>query len=126
MDSKEDGNIIYVRLYTDEDFFEGLEEACQKYDIEGAVIVSGLGRLKNFELGYYKGEGDYAPTYFEETYEIFSLSGSILKEDQGYDFHIHAGLADEDKEAIGGHLVGGKVSEINDIVLRKTDSVFEH
>ena len=48
MQSKEKGDIIFVRLFPDEDLHEKLREACKLYGVKTAVVLSGLGQLKKF------------------------------------------------------------------------------
>ena len=52
MQSKEKDNIIFLRLFPDEDLHEKLREACKLYGVKTAVVLSGLGQLKKFKLGY--------------------------------------------------------------------------
>lgn len=121
MESKEKNNLIFVRLFPNEDIYEELKKVCQRHQVKTAVIVSGLGQLKEFELGYFKEKGNYTPRFFSEPHELLSLSGNVLKQGEEYLFHLHAVLGNARKEAIGGHLIKGKVSITNEIVLLKTD-----
>ena len=64
MQTKEKDNLIFVRLFPDEDIYEKLEEAVKKYNVETAVVIAGIGQLNNFELGYFKEKGNYIPQLF--------------------------------------------------------------
>ena len=121
MQSKERKNIIFIRLYPDEDINKQLIEACKLHDVKVAVILSGIGQLKTAELGYFKEKGDYSPEKFNKPLEILSLTGNICKQDSEFILHIHAVLSDEKKNAIGGHFIDGKISVTGEIVLLKTD-----
>ena len=121
MQSKQNKNLILIRLLPDEDIFEKLREICKKYQIDTAVVISGIGQLKDFKLGYFKEKGNYTPQHFEKPHEILSLEGNIIKQDEEYIFHLHAALANENKEAVGGHLIEGVVEVTNEIVLMKVD-----
>ncbi|MDP2916420.1 MAG: DUF296 domain-containing protein [Dehalococcoidia bacterium] len=120
MQSKEEGNLVLARFFTDEDIYESLKEVCRKHDIETAVVVCGLGQLKQFTLGYFKEKGNYTPQEYEKPHELLSLDGIISREKGEYSFHLHAVLGNENKEAIGGHLIKGKVQVTNEIALIKT------
>jgi len=120
MRSKEEGSLIFVRLFSNEDIYRELEQVCQKHEVVTAVVLSGVGQLKQFELGYFKGKGDYAPRGFEKPHELLSLTGSISNQEGKYDFHIHAVLGNEEKNVVGGHLIKGIVEVTNEIVLLKT------
>lgn len=122
MQSREkDNNLVFIRLFPDEDLFKELERVCKKHEVKTAVVLSGLGQLKNFSLGYFKSKGNYLLEEFEEPHELLSLTGNISLQDDSYNFHLHATLGDEKKNAIGGHLAEGKVEVTNEIVLLKTD-----
>ena len=54
MQSKEKNNMIFMRLFPDEDIQEKLKEACRLHDIKTAVVLSGIGQLKKIKLGYFK------------------------------------------------------------------------
>lgn len=120
MQSKEENNLIFVRLFPGEDIYRELKEVCQKHKVETAVVLSGLGQLTQFELGYFKEKGDYTPQEFEKPHELLSLTGNISLQEGDYNFHLHAVLGNEEKEVVGGHLIKGKVEVTNEIVLLKT------
>lgn len=120
MQSKEENNLILVRLFPGEDIYRALKEVCQKRKVETAVVLSGLGQLKQFELGYFKEKGNYMPQEFEKAHELLSLTGNISLQDGEYNLHLHAILGDEQKKTVGGHLIKGKVEVTNEIALLKT------
>ena len=121
MQSKERGDLIFVRLFPGEDIYQLLREACRKYRVETAVVLSGLGQLKQFELGYFREKGDYAPEEFAKPHELLALSGIISRQGGDYNFHLHVALGDEEKRVVGGHLIKGTVEVTSEIVLLKTD-----
>jgi predicted DNA-binding protein with PD1-like motif len=125
MQSKEKDNLVFVRLFPNEDIHGELRRVCKKHEVETAVILSGLGQLKQFQLGYYQEKGNYRPQEFRKPHELLSLTGTISKQEGEYNLHLHAVLGDEDKNAIGGHLIGGRVEVTNEIVLLKTDLKIE-
>lgn len=125
MQTKQQNNLIFIRLFPNEKIFEKLKEACQKYQINTAVVISGIGQLKDFQLGYFKEEGNYTPQYFENPHELLSLEGNISEQEQEYNFHLHVVLSNENKEVVGGHLIEGTVEITNEIVLLKTDLEFK-
>jgi len=121
MQSKEKDNLIFVRLFTG-DLHQDLEEVCRKHGIETAVILCGMGQLKNFRLGYFsKHEGDYTRHEFAKPYGLISLTGHISNQEGKYDLHMHAALGGEDKSVIGGHLIKAEVEMLIEVVLLKTD-----
>ena len=121
MQSKENKNIIFIRLFPEESVNKQLTEACKKHNIKTAVVISGIGQLKNAQLGYFKGKGDYSPKTFDRPLEILSLTGNILRQEDEYLPHLHAVLGDENKNTVGGHFIDGEISITGEIVLLKTD-----
>lgn len=119
MQSKEKDNIIFIRLFTDEDLHKKLKEACKLYNVKTAVVLSGLGQLKKFRLGYFKEKNNYTPEKFDDPHELLSLTGNICQHNDDYELHLHAVLGDEKKSIIGGHLIEGKVEITNEIVILK-------
>ena len=125
MQSKEKNNLIFIRLFPNENIYHELEQVCQKHKVGTAVILSGVGQLKQSELGYFKGKGDYCPEKFEKPHELLSLTGNISKQDGKYNFHLHAVLGNKEKSVVGGHLIRGIVEVTNEIVLLKTSLKFK-
>ena len=121
MQSKEKDHLIFMRLFPNEDLHEKLVEACKLHDVKTAVVISGLGQLKNFCLGYFKEKNNYAPEKFDTPHELLSLTGTICQQGGNYMLHLHAVLGDEKKNVVGGHLIEGEVEITNEIILLKTD-----
>ena len=48
-----ESKIIILKLTNDEDVFKSLEKAINAHNIRSGVILSGIGMLKEFELGYF-------------------------------------------------------------------------
>jgi len=125
MQSKEKNGLVFVRLFPDENIFEQLRIACQRHNVKAAVVLSGIGQLKQAKLGYFKDKNNYLPEEFPETLELLSLTGNVIRQEVEYLFHLHAVLGDEKKRAIGGHLIDGTVEITNEIVLLKSDIELE-
>ncbi|MEM0360680.1 MAG: DUF296 domain-containing protein [Candidatus Diapherotrites archaeon] len=117
---KEESGILFVRLFAGEDFFEGLELACKGSECATAIVVSAVGMLSDFELGYFRKKGDYAKQFFKKPHELVALNGLILRDAKGYNFHLHAALSNEKKQLRGGHLFSAKVKITAEIVLLKS------
>ncbi|MEW6687121.1 MAG: DUF296 domain-containing protein [Candidatus Edwardsbacteria bacterium] len=133
MISKEKKNLIIVRLFPEEDLLKELEGVCQKHRVITAIVIGGIGMLKDVELRYFKQtcplrqdakptvrKGEYSSMQFEESLELISLSGNISKQENGYNLHLHAGLAAQGKQMVGGHLGRAKVAVTAEIALLKS------
>ena len=108
-------------MFPGEDVYEGIKETCRKYQVKTAVILSGLGQLGSFELGFFKEKGNYLPEKFDQPHELVMLTGNVSLQGKEYNFHLHAVLSDASKKVVGGHFIGGKVSITGEIVLLKTN-----
>ena len=124
MISNEMNNVIFIRLFQDEDINEQIKEACKLHDVKTAVVLSGIGQLKQVQLGYFKEKGDYTPETFNKPLEILSLSGNICKQKNDYIMHLHTVLGDKKKNTVGGHFIDGKIRITGEIVLLKTSIEF--
>jgi len=121
MKSKEKENLIFIRIYENEDINEKIKLSCKKHKVKTAIIISGIGQVKELTLGYFKQKGDYSPKYYKKAFEILNLSGNIIKQSDDYLLHLHITLGDQNKNAIGGHFIKGKVSVTAEIALLKTN-----
>ena len=67
MQSSEEHGLIIVRLFTDEVLFQSLKEVCRKHKVSTAIILSAIGQIKHFTLGYFNGKDyllqDYTKTH---------------------------------------------------------------
>lgn len=113
-------NNIFAKLEKEEDVFSSIEKLAQIYEIKGAVIVSGIGMLKNFEIGYFDGT-DYIKEKYEKNHELVSFHGTIAERDPR--LHIHVALAGPDHIIIGGHLFKGTVDPLLELYIVKTESL---
>lgn len=122
MQSKEQDNLILIRLFQEEDMHEILREVCKKHKVITAVVISGIGQVKHIQLGYFKEKGNYVVDIYHKPHELLSLSGNICHQDDEYVLHLHAILGNEEKTTIGGHLIAGIVEVTSELALLKTAS----
>lgn len=115
MQTAEEGNTVVVKLVDGEDLFTSLESACRAHRIESGAVVSGIGMLQAFELGFFGPDG-YERRSFAERHELVGLHGSITMRGDPK-FHLHAALGQRDHSVIGGHLFRGTVAIVNELVL---------
>ena len=121
MNSREEDNLIFVVLSNGEDFFSSIKDVSIKHNIVNGIIISALGQIKKFKLGFYKNK-NYIIRNFEKPYEIVNFAGNIIKNlEDDYELHIHAVLSDENMNTIGGHFINGKVELISEFIIIKTN-----
>lgn len=121
MKSSEDKSLIVAKLDDGEDLFRSLEGLVEKHEIESGLVVSGIGMLRNFVLGYFDGK-EYQKKEFKVPFELISLQGSISTRGETV-IHLHASLADENNKVIGGHLFQAEVCSLNEIVIRRLKDI---
>lgn len=121
MQSAEEKDHIVVKLDDGEDVFIALDKAIEKHGIDSALIFTGIGMLKDFEIGYYNGK-NYIIERFVDPMELLSMHGSIARGKENR-VHIHVGLANNEHKVYGGHLMSAKVCVLNEIVLLRMNEV---
>ncbi|MGA1820525.1 MAG: PPC domain-containing DNA-binding protein [Thermoplasmatota archaeon] len=116
------GSTVIIRMGPGEDYIEQLTALCSEIPVETAVVLSSIGQMKDFSLGYFVGPGDYSPDRFQGPHELLSVSGIISRSGEGYTAHLHAVLGGPEKNVVGGHLLSGKVEITNETVLLMVDA----
>jgi predicted DNA-binding protein with PD1-like motif len=111
---------ILMRLSHGEDIIKSIEEVIAD-EKSTLLIVTGIGMIRDFELGYFD-NGQYIKRSFKEPHELTMLQGSVATEGEPR-MHIHAMVADKDHRAFGGHLLKGWVWMSNEIGLLKLKGV---
>ncbi|MFO7990949.1 MAG: DNA-binding protein [Thermoplasmata archaeon] len=110
MEYKVQNGMLVGKLEHEEDLFDQLKKIYEEVDSKGILILSGIGMLDNFELGYYQFEkGSYEFKKYDNPMELVSMKGSITSDGS---IHIHAALAGDDHVLRGGHLKGGNVFNV--------------
>ncbi len=102
-----------VRMMDGEDLLAGLSGL----EIDSAVVVCGIGMLRELELGYWNG-AEYEKHRIEQPVELVSLQGTIAQMDGERVVHLHASVAQRDGSTRGGHLFAGTVHNTAEIALR--------
>jgi predicted DNA-binding protein with PD1-like motif len=112
-----EGNLIFAKLDKGEDVFSSIERLIEIYGIKGGTVLSGIGMLREFEIGYFNGK-EYEKKFVEKNHELVALHGSISQDEPR--LHLHAGLAGPDHMIIGGHLFRGKVDPLLELTIAVT------
>ncbi|MBS3781276.1 MAG: DUF296 domain-containing protein [Candidatus Thermoplasmatota archaeon] len=110
-----ENNILVAKLDDGEDLFGSLEDIMDEIDPKSAVVLSGIGMLRDFKVGFYNRDtGEYEWEEFTEPKELLSLNGSITEEGS---MHLHVEIGGRDHDVSGGHLDGGKVFNVTELTL---------
>ena len=111
---------MFIRLEHGEDILESIKQSVEK-EASTLLVVTGLGMISEFELGYFD-RGNYLSKSYDEPHEVLALQGSVATEGDPR-IHIHATVANKDHEAFGGHLMRGKAWMSNEIGLVRVDGL---
>lgn len=107
---------VAVLLDDGESVMDGIAKACAQAGTDSAMVLSGIGMMREVELGYWNGR-EYEMHSFDSPMELLSLGGSFAMLEGSPSVHLHAALADGSHRVIGGHLSRGVVHNINEIAL---------
>jgi len=121
MESRREGNTIFLKLSDGEDLFPNLETACRDHHIESGSVLWGIGMLQDFEIGFF-GSNGYNKTVFSNRHELLGLHGSIAMQAEPR-IHLHATVGRPDHSAIGGHLFRAKAAVVNEIQITRFDTM---
>jgi len=125
METLLEGDVLFIRMFEDEEYLECIKAAFASAGRPSGVVLSSVGQLKDFSLGYFVGKGDYSPERYKVPHELLSVSGIISIHPWGVETHLHACMGDADKRAVGGHLLTGRVSITNETVILLTGAFVE-
>jgi uncharacterized protein len=124
------GGIFLLRLLPEEDVFEGLKRICLENGMERAVVLSGIGSLKDVTFRNVQFHVNLPVSLdrtniFEEEgpFELLSLEGNVFPAEGGGDsiVHLHALLGSPTGALRGGHLIKAAVFSTVEIVLGKIE-----
>jgi predicted DNA-binding protein with PD1-like motif len=125
MITKEMGETIFAQFDDGEDVIECYEKLAAQYKIKTAVILSGIGMVREAKLGTFvkrAGNWEYEWETVNEPAELVSASGNIMHNPEGkLVVHIHAAIAGKDHIVHGGHLGAAKVCIKNVIFVKKLE-----
>jgi predicted DNA-binding protein with PD1-like motif len=103
---------VLIRLEHGEDILESVRQTV-KEERSTMIVVSGLGMISEFELGYFD-NGNYLRKRYKEPHELLAMQGTVSTEGEPR-IHIHVTVADKEHSAFGGHLMSGKAWMSNEI-----------
>ena len=126
------GRVVVVRLRPGDDLLDGIQAACERYQIHNGVILSAIGSLGRVRFCDVEALPDKKCGYgygkilaLDETIELTGAGGVICSDAEGnINLHIHICMSDKTGKAYGGHLVQGTtVLMTADIVLGEIEGI---
>jgi len=92
------------------------------FSADSAVVVCGIGMLREIELGYWNGEV-YEKHRFDAPVELVCLQGTIARFGDERVVHVHACVGKPDGSALAGHLFAGTVHNTAEIALNLAEGI---
>jgi uncharacterized protein len=125
MNSRREGDRIFIRLERGEEVHPSLVAAATEHGIGGGWF-NGIGAASEVELGYYDLERrDYDRTPVEGEVEIASASGPLSMLDGKPHIHLHAVVSDRQCVTRGGHLFRAVAAATLEFVLLLAEAPIE-
>ena len=102
-----------IRLQDGED----LVSALRGLGRSSALILTGIGMVREAELGYWNGK-EYEVQSYHAPAELISLQGNLARDETGAQIvHAHISLSGQDGSVHGGHLIRAAVHHTVEVTL---------
>jgi hypothetical protein len=89
----------------------------REHGVRSAVVVAGIGMVKDPELGFFDGER-YHKAQLRGAFELVSTQGNLATLEGEPFTHLHVSVAGPDHVARAGHLFAGEVHIAHEGALR--------
>ncbi len=115
-----DGDLIFIRMDDGENFYNVLNGVLKELGVKSAVVLNGIGMLKDFEIGWFNVEkGQYERERISVPHELVSTSGNVSDRDGEAFAHLHVSLAGPSRSVVGGHLFEATVCNTVEMFLMR-------
>ncbi|MEA3238935.1 MAG: DUF296 domain-containing protein [Candidatus Bipolaricaulota bacterium] len=114
----ESGQDVMVRLMDGEELIASLATL----SLDSAVLLNGVGMLRDLEIGYWNGSS-YDVQRIDEPVELLSLQGNFARKSGELVIHCHATIAKHGAAAFGGHVLKATVHNTAEIYIRKLPGI---
>jgi len=102
---------------------EDLVDALRALDGDSALILTGIGMVREAELGYWNGK-EYETHAHPDPAELISLQGNLALDETGVQIvHIHASLSAQNGSVHGGHLIRATVHNTVEMALLPLEGI---
>jgi predicted DNA-binding protein with PD1-like motif len=118
MEYTRSGSDVFMRLDEGEEIHTSIQAICKSEGISGAAITSGIGRVRDTDIGYLDDQNVYQRIIRKEPHELLSLQGNVSIFEGEPFTHLHVVLSDNDHKVHGGHLFTSTIHVVGEIHLR--------
>tara|TARA_B100000530_G_scaffold251639_1_gene165782 strand:+ start:230 stop:667 length:438 start_codon:yes stop_codon:yes gene_type:complete len=120
MEYRRFGRDLFVRLDKGERLHDVIRSLSDN-GISTAALTSGIGRVRETEIGFLDSDGIYQKMKIEEPMELLSMQGNLAPGPDGPFTHIHIVASDDNHVVRGGHLFEATVEVTAEIHMRILD-----
>lgn len=122
MQFKQTDDIFQVYLEKGESVIEELTKFCKEQNILNGQIT-GIGAVKNTELGAYNTEKrEYIKKIFEADHELISFNGNIMLLNDEPFIHAHCTIGNHNMDIFGGHVFKMNIAVVGEFLIQKIDN----
>ncbi len=101
---------------------EELISSLKTLSLDSAVLLNGVGMLRDMEIGYWNGSS-YDVQRIDEPVELLSLQGNFAHKGDERIIHCHATIAKHGAAAFGGHVLKATVHNTAEIFIRRLSGI---
>lgn len=111
-----------LKLSDGSDIFAELEKLARENKVGYGLLVSGCGKIREFELISHESRGGLNRAKFDQEFELNAISGKIQLEKGGkFSANVRVSISSTGFTPKAGELVKGKASKSLEIGVRKID-----
>ena len=121
MDLQRIGDDVFLRLDQGEEIHTAIQSLAE-HGITTAAITSGIGRVRDIEVGFLDSTGIYQTVIHTGPMELVSTQGNLAPSSDGPFTHIHSIFSDDNHVVHGGHLITATIEVVAEIHLRVLNS----
>lgn len=114
--------LFALRLTEGEELHASIAKACQEYHCDSAVVLGGLGMVRNVTFGWFTGT-EYLTETHDEIFELAALSGDVSYKDDTLYPHLHMVVNRRDHSVLGGHCLRAVVDHNMEVFLKPVHSI---
>ena len=115
-------NTFVLKLSDGSDIMAGLHKLAEEKEIEYGLLVSGCGKIKEFELLSTGPQGSIDKMKSKEEFQVNAVSGKVQKTASGkFNTLVRVSITKTGFTPKGGQLIGGKAAGTLEIGVRKVD-----
>ncbi len=111
-------DVRVLKMKDDDDIMESLEKFCIKENISMGDFVSAVGKMKEFEISSFAGQGSIENKSSNTPHEVVAISGKVQKVRGEYEASMKVSLARPGLNSMQGVLLKARAAGSLEIAIR--------